>query len=400
MTVESQIRALIEEAALLRGMILSRRGVVRYGGVSPAHLRELLRSATEGDPAHHGAGSLEILGHEDPESFGHAPQWLDAGRILEEVASSVALEGPPDIVFCMDPWIAQLKRGGLEAVSASQWIWVSDVQDDRIGPHKEYWERLESWLEDLGFSQILTKVGLEQEESLPKRSSPVDRENRIHLARPGAWTWLRILGRPALQLENLFFLVRYSGSVAHLRIFLDSLRRQEGPRIDLQGVVLSAGPDPQLDQYIKWISLSQPELQLEVLDTLRGEGEEWKRKLNERLGKVGKTTLVLTGDHTVLSPSFVRTVRSGKYFTLRGTILSTDLTAHVLTGDVDLIPDHARLLEAFAKGTPSDCGRVLPSRQWQGIDDDASTRILSLVRESPGARSGGVLQLLELADLP
>jgi hypothetical protein len=367
-----------------------------FEGVNVSELREQLRNVgLHGDHCH-GKGSLEVFGGQVPAHLGDAPAWIDAGAVYEEFVEFTESNGPLDYVFCLDPWAAQLRSRAGETASSAKWILVSDLDLRQREGGKEYREQLKEWFDTLSFTAIAPRESWDLDVVHPDKPSVVQRQGRLYAQKPGAWQWHRITSfQPS---ASIVFLVRYSGSLGHLRIILDSLVRQEGAKGDLQCIILagSEGEDPRI--YLRWIALAYRDLRITLLST----SANWQSELNRLLGESPEAALVMVGDHTILPTGFARQVGDGVQATVLGVPMSLEASAHVLTGNLDPFANYDTLIRSFATEHISgvECARIIHSETWSSAEGDPAARLLQLTQEKGRVDGGSTLSLLELADLP
>jgi hypothetical protein len=408
----SEVSRLLGEAAKGKGVILSRRELNGFEKVSLSELNSHLRDLGRHDAQCGGEASRETLGIEHAADLGDSPAWMDAGSLYEELISTLETRGPVDFVFCLDPWSAQLISHAGEAAFGAQWIFVSDLERRRAQSHPEYWEQMEQWFNASSFSAIIAQDAWDRAISGPEGETQGDPSGRIHLERPGAWQWRRISGSPIAKPSRegtLLLLVKYSGSLPHLRVFLDSLARQDFPKDSLHCAILGGEGGGALETYLKWFALSHSQLSIALVDTSAGTGEGWKPELNRLLKQVPGAVLVLTGDHSVLPDRFARvTVEMSKSKTrplLFGVPLSFEATAHIITGNLDPLPNYENLLRAFSETLKEpfpESARIISPETWMTGGGDPSSRILEMAQATGSTVSDPSqgLGLLQLGDLP
>jgi len=387
---------LLAQAAEGRGILLSRREFRAFEKMSVAQLRDSLRDLGRHSDRCRGKGSAEIFGAEGSADLGDAPAWIDAGAVYEELLEFMKLNGPPDYVICVDPWAAQLRSRVGELASSAKWILVSDLAQRARAGKKEYWEELGAWFETLAYSAILPKESWDPVLAPAEHPVPRPGDDRIFAEKLGAWRWRRLV--PVETSTALLFLVRYSGSLSHLRVLLDSLLRQEGPRETSQCVILAGaeGEDPQ--SYLRWVALAHPRLRLTLLRT----SADWKPELGRLLEKAPTATLVMIGDHAILPTGFARLVQAGTQAKVLGIPMSLEATGHIVTGNLDPHPNYETLIRSFsAEQKPrTECARIIPPEALKGAGGDLVGRLLQLSEEAGRQQSGPPISLLEMADLP
>lgn len=384
MTATLDLESLLSEAARGKGAILSRRELAGYEQIGVEELRKTLHRMGHHHDNCRGPASQDILGGD--EDLGDAPAWIDAGGLYEDLVTALEAQGPVDYVFCLDPWTAQLRSRIQEIAPKARWILISDPPERKDSEHREYTEQLDAWFQTLSFAALLPREALEAPVAVAEQSPAI-----VHLEKPGAWQWRRIL--PQATVSRLF-LIRYSGSVLHLRLFLDSLARQTAPKGSLSGVLLrgEGGEDP--TACLRWFALSQPHMVMTALG-LSNE-DAWKSELSRILSRHGGATLVLISDHAVLPEDFAKNPPQAA----KSVALSAEASAHILTGNLDPLPNYESLLKAFLdqnQESDVDIARVLAPEAWQSGAGDRVDHILRLAQEKT---AGPKLPLLHLADLP
>lgn len=404
-----QVRALLSEAGNSRVFILS-QGELESAERPGASLGQLLCQRRQGrNSLETGAGA--ILGSLPLEELGHAPAWIDAGAQCQELESHLDGEGDLSYVFCLDPWAGQILTRSGDLAERAKWVYVSDLEErKKSGPYPAYWEALEAWFRELPFTWIISKALLEQAIDAQRTEvhpAPLSVANLIHAEQPGAWQWrvLRKAPMPAKPHEGtLFILCRYSGSLAHLRVFLDSVARQDVPREAIELAILAPPGNAELESYVKWLALAHDDLRVRLLAVSAEDPNGWKLELNQRLSKGPKTTVVLLSDHCVL-PKLFGSILLAKstpeqVIALPGLSLGTAASAHIVTGNLDPIEHYEKLAQGSG-GAPDErkpeIARCLPSKVWAEGEGEPFSRIFALAQ---GAATINGPALLELADLP
>jgi hypothetical protein len=382
----SDIRALLCEAEKARVLVLSRHGVVRV----EHRIADAVRDLEQDEERRPGKGSREILAGDSTEDVGHGPFWIDAGSVYEDLLSLGS--DTADIIFCLDPWAAQLIRDE-DAASGARWYIISDLGSRKSVSYEEYWGQLEEWFERRPFAGIILREAWIEALGSEPTDPPADHAASIHLQKPGAWQWRKISGTSE---QLLHFLVKFSGSLPHLRVFLDSLARQDCPKDRLQATIVTSENSEDLRRYLRWHALAHPTLEVESVAT-----PHLDRTLESHPGAV----LVLTGDHTILPPRFARVtlerIAADGCPSLYGVPLSAEASAHVLTGNLDPVAHYESLLEACSHTSSAEAVRLVPPESWMGGELGPMGNIMAYVRESEGARPR--LEgpgLLCLGDLP
>lgn len=386
----ADVTALLSEAEKARVLVLSRREAVRAEGP----LAKVIRNLDRHEELCAGRGSYEIFGDAPLDDLGHAPYWIDAGSVCEDLVNLGT--DSVDYVFCLDPWAAQLVRD-VDAASGARWYVVSDLSVRKPLAHGEYWAQLEEWFERRPFAGIIAREAWEG--ALRTESdelSPV-RPASVHAQRPGAWQWKKI--STSADEQTLHFLVKYSGSLPHLRVFLDSLVRQECLKEQLRATILTSEKTEDLQRYLRWHALAHPTLTAESIVTL---------EVDQSLGAVPGALVVLADDHTILPPRFSRfafaMAAADACPLLRRIPLSVEATAHVLTGNLDAVGNYESLVGAFireSKTGSEEAVRLIPSNVWMGGDLGPLANIMTYVRESDDTAhrpiGPGMLHLGDLA---
>jgi hypothetical protein len=408
----SEVSCLLGEAAKVKGLILSRRELCGFEQVSLSELRSVLRDFGQHDEQCGGKASREILGTDQAGDLGDSPAWMDAGSLYEDLISTLETREPVDFVFCLDPWAAQLLIQSGDLAFGAQWILISNLERRRAKSHPEYWEQMDQWFSASAFSTIIPQDAWDQAIGAPEEDSSIDQGDRIHLERPGAWQWRRISGSPTAKPPKegtLLFLVKYSGSLLHLRVFLDSMARQDFPKDTLHCAILGGEGGGAIETYLKWFALSHSQLSIALVDTSAGAGEEWKPELNRLLKQVPGAVLVLTGDHSILPARFSRVAvemsKAKARPMLFGVPLSIEATAHIITGNLDPLSNYENMLRAFSGNTNeplSESVRIVSPETWMESDEDSSSRILEIAQATGSTVSDPSqgLGVLQLGDLP
>lgn len=381
---------LLSRVAAGRGAILSSRGLRGYDQVSVKDLTENLRDMTRHAETCRGHGSSEILKDLPTEDLGHAPAWIDAGAVYEDLVEFVQARGPLDYVICVDPWAAQLRSRAAEIAGNAQWILISDLADRRRDK-KEYFEQLGEWFKSLSYSAVLSRKDCDVAQAEPLAAAPV--ESAVHARKPGAWEWRRFSApQPACP---LVLLVRYSGSLVHLKVFLDSLLRLEGRPDSLQVVLLtgSSGEDPR--PYLRWISLAHPTLRLSTVTISR----DWRSDLSPILGASPEATVGMIGDHVILPPQLLRLLKDGGRSVALGVPLPLEASAHILTGNLDALPNYETLMRSVSADARPECARFFGPGVLTAGGADPVEQLVQRTRQQADQRVPP-LTFLETADLP
>jgi len=395
MTGTESFAEVLEKASRGRCVILSRRDCRGFDSVSLAELKDTLREMGDHTDTCSGDASAEIFGAAAAE-LGHASAWIDAGLVYEGFADTIQSNGVPDTVFCLDPWAAQLRSRAGEIAPRATWILQSDLDDRKGRERREYWEQLEEWFKSLSFSAIFPKSAWDEVLAPSGEPPPRSGAPELFAQKPGAWRWRRLTAPP--QAASVILLSRYSGSLSHLRVLLDSVVRQEGAR-EGTGIVILAGDegeDPRT--YLKWFEIAHPRQPASLIRT----AGDWKADLNRVLGKAPSAVVVMAGDHAVLPAGFLGTVRRGACPAIVGIPASLEASAHILTGNLDAVQKYETLLASFfreGKARP-DAARVVAAETWNDRSVDPASRLLEIARERREEKGGAPLFLLELADLP
>ncbi len=343
--------------------------------------------------------SSEIFGQKPSGVLGDAPAWVDAGVVYEELIATIESRGLLDFVFCVDPWAAQLRSRAGEIAGEARWVLVSDLEGrKREGGREAYWESLAQWFGTLSYAAILQEGFLdeakEESEAAPARRP----QDQIFLQQLGSWLWRRVSPRP---LAPVLFLVRYSGSLAHLRIFLDSLARQTDAGRLCRCVVLSGGGED-VRSYLRWFAIAQKGLPVDLIEMAASSERDWRAELGRLLAGSGSPALVLLGDHSILPGSFVRTLEEDRISCARGTTLGSEASAHIITGNLDPIANYESLLRAHSgvQEGGAEGARILSPEVWQDPGGDSVSRILALSQTPPRPAGVPIPILLQLRDQP
>lgn len=383
---------MLSKAAAGRGAILSRRGLRGYEQVSVENLVENLRDMTRHTGNCRGQQSFEIFGDFPTGDLGHAPAWIDAGAVYEDLVQVVQSRGPLDYVICVDPWAAQLRSRAAEIAGNAQWILISDLEGGKETSKKDYFGQLKEWFSSLSYAATLSLKDLDVSQSDSAAAAPV--KFAIHARKPGAWEWRRLCtAEPACP---LVLLVRYSGSLAHLKLFLDSLLRLQGRPDSLQVVLLTGagGEDPQ--PYLRWIFLAHPRLRLSTVETSR----DWQSDLRPILAGAPQAVVGMIGDHAILPPTLLEHLKEGGRSTAQGAPLPVQTSAHVLTGNLDAVANYETLLRSVPADVPerAECARFFAPGVLTANRADPVEQLLQLTRKEAD-RSLPPLTFLETTDL-
>jgi hypothetical protein len=398
----TEILELLADAARGTSVFLTRRELLGCEKIGVPELQEALQDLGRHKESCLSRETREMLGTEAPEDLAHASDWLEAGARLEELLSGLESHGPADYIFCLDPWAAQILNQSGQIVPDARWVLVSDVEARKSGKFREYWEQLEQWLGSLPFHAVIPRTAWDRAIVAVPRAPSTLKDDRIHLQKPGAWQWrsTSTTPKPSTNQRAVIFLVRYSGSLSHLRIFLDTVARQDYPKESLRPLILAELDDKGMRAYLKWLSRAHPSLQAMALDP-RG----WKPQLNRILEQQPDAVLVLIGDHSVLPHRFVRaaleSLRTQAPPVLLGVPLDLDASAQILTGNLDPLHHYPDLLRAFSQSSgpqPAEIGRILPPEQWRDLRDPVSRIMASATPHVASTDAPPVLGVLQLAD--
>lgn len=395
MNGKEPILEILEKACRGRTAILTRRECRGFDPMSLAELEKNLRDLGRHGDGCLGDASAEIFGR-DSANLGHATAWIDAGLVYEGFASAIGSFGSPETVFCLDPWAAQLRSRAAELAPTASWILVNDLAARKNGEHREYWEALETWFHSLSFSAIFPKTVWDQTLERTQEPSRPPTGPELFADKPGAWQWKWLVSARAA--ASVVLLVRYSGSLGHLRVLLDSVARQEGSREGIHLVILvgDLGEDPRA--YLRWFGIAHPKQWVRLIRTTG----DWRPELNQLLGKIPDATVVMVGDHAVLPGGFLETVRKGTRAALLGVPAGLEASAHILIGNLDPLQNYETLVASVPKEIEpkNEAARVVPPETWNDRQSDPASRLLGIVQRPSEANAETPLLLLELADLP
>jgi hypothetical protein len=382
-----EIVALLTEASQAKCLVLSRRELRAIE--DPSDLRDVLRDVSRHSEDCRGSGGAEVFGSESADDLGDAPAWVDAGALHEGLIAHLETQGPVDFVFCMDPWAAQLRSRTGGAAADARWIFVSNLSDRKSKAHREYWDRMEEWFKGHSFSAIVSRdvwdLALAEGKKVSKGSS------RIHLEKHGAWQWRRISG-PDFQARTLLLLVQYSGCLARIKVFLDSLARQDYPKQSLRAAILLRGGNRDLDTYLQWFALVHPDVRVVAVDAAQ---------LAPVLKQTPGATLVLVDESSILPDKFARAVCEAAVTSVGADLysvpLSLEASAHIITGNLDPLSNYEKLLLAFQGGkSVKRAAQIIPYEAWAKGEGEVVPRIMRLAREAVPASGLVLLQLAEL----
>ncbi|HXC66061.1 MAG TPA: hypothetical protein VN638_01510 [Nitrospiraceae bacterium] len=360
--------------------------------------------------------SGEIFSGEAAVELGHAVSWIDAGTVYEDLIALFESQEPPDVVICMDPWAAQLCKRPEVDRSQCRWIFVTDSQQMRTSAHSRYWDQVEAWLAELPFyaTFCLGVVGSERTTALDPESQTSHPKpaviSRTYLEKPGAWRWKRISEPQPLEMPGtgiITLLLQHSGSLSHLRIFMDSWARQDFSKSRMRLLLLARAWSQDLSDYLRWLSLVHTDLDIVRIDQSQ---ESWGEQLDGALATLLGSTLVMTGDHALLPETFASTVRgcsgSKTGTVILGVPMSLEVSAQIILGNMDHIRHQDSLLRAFAGASrhqPIEIARVFPPLLWGAEAKAISQQLLSLSEDKEAfepVRQDQPWHLLQLAELP
>jgi hypothetical protein len=387
MTRAPEVSALLSEASRAKCLILSRRELRAIE--EPSTLKDALRDLGRHSDDCRGSASLELFGPESSGALGDAPAWVDAGALHEGLIAHLETHGPVDFVFCLDPWAAQLLSRMGEGITAARWILVSDLAFRKDQGRREYWNQMDEWFKRLSFAAIIPRDVWDQ--VLAEGVGGPTETPTIHLAKHGAWQWRRISGASS-RAGALLFLVQYSDSLARIKVFLDSLARQDYPRSNLHVAILVRESNRDLDAYLRWFALAHPEVGVEAI-----EADQLTLVLDQSLG----ATLVLVDDSSILPDKFARAVSEAAFTSAGADLCSVPLnleaSAHIITGNLDPLANYEKLLLAFQeRKNPKRAAQIIPSEAWENGVGEVVPRILRLAQEAVPASGLALLQLAEL----
>jgi len=404
-TKGAAVASLLAEAAKNGGIVISRRELRRYQGLSVVELRKALVKAVDHEPGCLSIPVREILLEEQAGELGHAPAWLEAGARYEELIAALESQGPAEYVFCLDPWAAQLLGSRDGAGLGARWVFVRDEATREREQLREYWEQLDHWFGNIPYHAIISREELERS---IRDESPVGTpggDDRIILQKPGSWQW-RQISKPSRRSPRptgaLLLIVRYSGSLSHLRVLLDSLARQDYPKHLLRLAILAAEPCPDVKSYLKWYSHCHPSQGPSLVDISDPDQGKWRADLNRVLAQSSGAVIVLVGDHSILPDKFSRKAveisSADPRPVIFGVPLGDQASAHILIGNLDPIPNYEILLRTASSGTASErseVARILSPAEWASGNGDPLSKIMA--PESGGSESREGLGLLQLA---
>jgi hypothetical protein len=408
LNTSSDVKALLAEAGKSGVLVVSRRGLERADATGEALLETLRAVGSHADTCQ-GKGSREFFDDLSADDLGHAPSWIDAGSVYEELIAADTSQ-PAGYVFCLDPWAAQLIRDD-DAQSGARWYFVSDLDSRKDLSHEGYWEQLAEWLARRPFAGIIAKEAWDDVlRSAPVAAAAEDRPPAIHLQKPGAWQWKTFShssGRPMAAEDVIVFLVKYGGSIPHLRVFLDSLARQEYPNEAVRTTILTPEHTRELETYLRWFGLAHPTLKIDTLVITDSGNAPWKGTLDRLLRSLPDALVVLGTDRAILPKTFARVSRDNSKKdplpSISGVPMSAEASAHVITGNLDAVANYEALLTAFsseAKASPSESLRLIPKALWKGGRDGPMAKITEHLRKSDATECRpGDLGILELRDL-
>jgi hypothetical protein len=273
---------------------------------------------------------------------------------------------------------------------------------------------MESWFSELPFSAIIPRsvwdAALSGKPEDGKPDQVDDSPARHHLARSGAWQWRRISSTgPENHAgeDTIVFMVYFSGSLSHLRVFLDSVARQEFQMSRLRPVILCPEKRPDVAAYLLWFGMVHPEVKVTEVDR---SVDGWESQLNGILNQIQAATVVLIDDHALLPSKFgseVQEMKRAQTCTMFfGLPMSLEVSAQIITSNLDPIPHHEKLLLAFGRKQMdglAEIARILPAQVWLESRDDPAQHIFRKAAEQGdrgAAGQGRTMGLLKLADLP
>ncbi len=377
-------------------------------------LQEVLRGSGQAALETTGLGSREILSPDSSIDLGHAPAWIDAGLQYEALITHIEDHGELDYIFCLDPWAAQMLSSGEHSHTRTRWVFVTDRHGQRSEGQEEYWDRMAEWFQALPFYAIIAKevwdAALPSQADFRSPNRIAQDSSRVFLEKPGAWQWKRISERVASERateDTLLFIVKYSGSLVHLRMLLDSVARQHHPKDRLRIAVLAQGVAIDLPEYLRWFALAQKDITVTAIDLSENSGEA---SLAALLTEVSGATVIWVDDHVLLPDRFSESVRvaakTGTSFAFFGVSISLDISAQILTGNMDPSPHYEQLLNAFTQQGVSDsleCAGLFSSREFPGSSQEKARRISTRVlggrdpRTPAPKHSLGLLRTVDLS---
>jgi len=143
MTSKKDVDALLADAGKSTSLLL-RAGSLQRVENGGDRLRQLLL-------ANHAVVPTEKSIVELSRDVGHAPRWIDAGGVYEDLIED---RGSADFIFCLDPWAAQLLSRAKESAPEAKWVLVSDPHPNE---YLEYWKSLDRWLSSLPWSMVIPR---------------------------------------------------------------------------------------------------------------------------------------------------------------------------------------------------------------------------------------------------
>ncbi len=419
LTERASVRGLLEEARKARSLFL-RDGELYRSAIQSG--QEVNRDV-QGNVKQQSSKAVALWGMERPKELGHAPAWLDAGSLYEELVMCAGEEGRPDYIFCLDPWSAQLLTRTKELMPEAKWVLVTDLSTEKDVGDSSYWESMQEWFRSLPFAAIVAREAWVEAVSSyvpPARAGFRElRPSRVHLARLGAWRWMRVTGpisagTPAL--EDVTFLTRFSGSLLHIKLFLESVARQNYPKRSLRVFILLGDSAPELNDYLRWFAIAQPELRIETIQAGPKAEGDWDNLRGRLRRERPHAHLVKIDDYAILPLDFCSAISGGDCSReprqSRYAEMSLEACAHLATGNLDPVTEYDKLLAAFrTAGTGdrnmscADRAVSVPPDLWVDADEKSLARIFGISAEEdrmiqdlpPISSAGGVL--LKLVDL-
>ena len=384
-------------------------GAASLSGLAlPPSLHELSRRGL----VHH------LSGHPDPgepnlsgsNDWASACKWIEAGRLFELLTREEAAGANYEHIVCMDPWVASILVGQDDLLSKASRHYVGDASKISKNEGGDYARELEEWLGATPpFDEPIDKRGIKKEVySQPPTSAMKDpgpppqvvpssrdgsvpllpRQPTLSVSRDpmSGKSWNSPLGRlvtfgpsrpkgdqgataSRTHLKHprnlrhpihLNMLVVAPGDLLRLRVFLDSLIRQERQeRRDKQDpkaadmevfiCIRSGGTaPPELEPYLRILKVTHPEVRISLVEN-GGEGGIDKLLAGDPDG------LLIIDGRCVLPRDFIQTVvtvmtlESGRSRDFSHLLVHREVSAHVLSGNLDPVAHYEDLRQVHEK---------------------------------------------------